>query len=253
MARALLESGYFPDRLYGSSAGALNAAAIAAGPSLATVSALEALWKSARRQDVFPLRPWSIAAGILGLSDHLVPSANLRRWLGRTCTLVRLEDGAVPLVIVTTDIQTGEMVLLDEGPAVTALMASSAMPGIFPPVRWQGRWLMDGSVASDTPVGPAVRDGASRVFVLPSVPAVKLAKPRTALEMLLASSAAALARSHDAAVREWSGHCELYVVPAPLVSGASPFNFSRTEQLLEQGYRVATEWLEHARPVQPPM
>lgn len=249
MARALIEAGHYPDLLYGTSAGALNAAALAAGPSLATVTHLEDLWARAEDQRVFPVRPWSLAAGLLGLSDHTLASGRLRTWLGQACPLVRLQDGAVPLTVVTTDIETGEMVLLDEGPAVRALMASSAIPGVFPPVRWQGRWLVDGSVATDTPLGPAVNDGATRVFVLPSVPMTKVAKPRSALDMVLRSSGITLFYSHVAAVREWAASCELFELPAPVVAGASAFSFAKTRELISEGHRVTSKWLLDAYPV----
>ena len=74
--------------------------------------------------------------------------------------LRRLEEGLLPLSVVATDLETGEEVLLESGPAVPALLASSAMPGIFPPVLIGHRWLVDGSIASDAPIGPAVRAGA---------------------------------------------------------------------------------------------
>lgn len=251
MARALLEAGQFPDLLYGTSAGALNAAVLASGPSLTTVAHLADLWSKARDQRVFRVRPWSLGAGLLGLSDHTLPSEPLRRWLTETCPLVRLQDGAVPLTIVTTDIETGELVLLDEGPAVRALMASSAIPGVFPAVRWQGRWLMDGSIATDTPVGPAVADGATRVFVLPSVPMGRVAKPRSALDMVLRSSGITLSHGHKAALRQWAEHCELYELPAPLVPGTSAFSFDKTAELIDAGFRTTSDWLTRAKPVVP--
>ncbi len=243
MARALLEAGYFPDMLYGTSAGALNAAALAADPSLGGVTALEGLWRAVRRRDVFPVRPWQLAAGLVGAADHLVSPQALRKWLSRTTPVRRLQDGAVPLTVVTTDIQSGEEVLLSSGPAVPALLASAAMPGIFPPVRLGGRLLMDGSIVSDTPVGPAVREGADIVFVLPCVPEGRSAPPRTALDAVLRSTAVTLARHHDRTVANWAPRCRLHVLPAPAVPGSSAFSFAKTAELVEAAHRLTTEWL----------
>jgi NTE family protein len=252
MARALLEAGHFPDMLYGTSAGALNAAALAADPSLRGVTALEDLWRAVRRQDVFPVQPLQLAAGLVGAADHLVSSTRLRRWLARTTPVPRLQDAAVPLTVVTTDIQSGEEILLSSGPTVPALLASAAMPGIFPPVSLGGRLLMDGSIVSDTPIGPAVRAGAEVVFVLPCVPEGRSAPPRTALDAVLRSTAVTLARHHERTVATWAGRCRLHVLPAPAVPGSSAFSFTRTAELVEAAHRLTTEWLATGPPVVAP-
>jgi NTE family protein len=189
-------------------------------------------------------------SGLSGLGDHTMSSAPLRRWLRRTTLLRRLEDGVLPLVVVTTDLETGDEVFLDYGPAVPALMASCAVPGIFPPVRLDGRWLVDGSVATDTPIGPAIGAGANRVFVLQGAPTVPMARPKGALDVMLRSTSIMLARYNAASVTTWADECELYVVPAPLVPGVSPFSFKRSEELIESAYRLTCEWLEDPRPVQ---
>lgn len=248
MARALIEAGHHPDLLYGTSAGALNAAWLANDPSLEGTGSLDRLWTTVRRRDVFPVQVYTVLGGLGGLRDSTFSSRALTRWLRDTTTLRRLEDGALPLTVVATDLETGEEVLLDSGPTVPALLASSAMPGIFPPVRIDGRWLVDGSVASDTPVGPAVRSGADRVWVLPSIPSVPMARPRAALDVLLRSVSISLARDTANAVARWAKSCELYLVPAPLVPGVSAFNFARSRQLIDAAYRLTVTWLEDARP-----
>ena len=251
MARALMEAGHHPDVLYGTSAGALNAAWLAADPTLDGVASLARLWTSVRRRDVFPIRPEMVLAGLAGLRDSLFSSSALTKWVRSTAALRRLEDGVLPLTVVATDLESGEEVLMESGPAVPALVASSAMPGIFPPVRIGPRWLVDGSVASDTPIGPAVRAGAGRVWVLPSVPSVTMARPRTAIDVMLRSVAISLARYTASTATTWANKCELYLVPAPLVPGVSPFNFDKSSQLIEAAYRLTTAWLAEARPVDP--
>jgi NTE family protein len=250
MARALMEAGHHPDLLLGTSAGALNAAHLAADPTLEGVAALARLWTSVRRPDVFPVHPGRVVAGLLGTRDSMISASALTRWLRSTTVLRRLEDGALPLTVVATDLETGEEVGLESGPAVPALVASSAMPGIFPPVRIGDRWLIDGSVASDTPVRAAVKAGADQVWVLPSVPSVPMLRPRTAIDVMLRSVSITLARDTAATVATWAGRCELYMVPAPVVPGVSPFNFDKSEQLISAGYRLTQAWLEEARPIE---
>jgi NTE family protein len=248
MARALLEAGHGPDVVYGTSVGALNAAWLASDPTLPALEGLQRLWTTVARRDVFPLEPFTVLKALAGRSDHAVGPSRLQRWLQASCPLERLEDAAVPLYVVATDIQSGEPVLLERGEAVPALVASSAMPGVFPPVAIDGRWLMDGSIACDTPLGAAVRAGASSVWVLPSVPAGAAPRPRTALEAVLRSSSISLARQHSLAVEQWGGHCHLHVLPAPAVPGTSPFRFDKSAELISEAYRLTRAWLSEAAP-----
>ncbi|HTW11060.1 MAG TPA: patatin-like phospholipase family protein [Acidimicrobiales bacterium] len=249
MARALLEAGHDPDIIHGASAGALNAAWLAADPTPSGVAGLAYLWATVRRRDVFPLGPWPLVAGVLGRADHTVSSAALARWLRSICPLHRLEESSLPLGVVATDLQSGETVLLEEGPAIPALLASAAIPGIFPPVFIEGRWLADGSISSDTSLGPAVAAGAERIWALPSFRMGRMTKPQTALGTLLAASSISISRQHIHELQTWCSRCELYVVPAPVVPGTSAFSFSHGRRLIEAAYELARAWLPTARPV----
>jgi NTE family protein len=248
MAQALIEAGHHPDMVYGTSSGALNASWLAAGPTLEGLGELARLWTTVRRRDVFPLRPWHALPGLVGWRDFTVSADGLASWLRATSLLRRLEDGVLPLTVVAADLENGQEVLLESGPAVPALLASSAMPGVFPPVRIGDRWLVDGSVASDSPIGAAVKAGASRVWLLPSAPTVRMPRPRGALDVVLRSTSIVLARQAEAAVTTWASRCELFVVPAPLVPGVSPFSFTKSQELIRSAYLLTCQWLEEARP-----
>jgi len=248
MARALIEAGHHPDMLYGTSAGALNASLLAADPTLEGLEELARLWTTVRRRDVFPVRPWHALCGLAGWRDFTVSADGLASWLRATSPLRRLEDGVLPLAVVAADLENGQEVLLESGPAVQALLASSAMPGIFPPVRIGHRWLVDGSVASDSPIGAAVKAGASRVWLLPSAPTVPMPRPRGALDVVLRSTSIVLARQSEVAVATWANRCELFVLPAPLVPGVSPFSFTKSRELMTSAYGLTRQWLEEAHP-----
>ena len=94
--------------------------------------------------------PWSLRAGLL--HDAGV-TALLRQHLGTR----NIEDLSVPFVAVATDIQTGRQILLDQGPAWSAVRASISMPGIYPPFRRSGRgpFLVDGAISDPVPVSVA--------------------------------------------------------------------------------------------------
>src|SRR6266404_1097644 len=169
MVHALCERGIAPDRLIGTSAGALNAAFLASQP--ATAAAAEepaAVWRGLRRSDILPLRPATLLSGLAGRRDRLIPGRTLRRLAARHLECERLEQAAIRLYLVAFDLLAGTEVRLSDGPLADAALAAAAIPGVLPPVRWRGRLLVDGGIAGNTPVWHAVALGARRIYVLPT-------------------------------------------------------------------------------------
>jgi NTE family protein len=87
---------------------------------------------------------------------------------------VTFEDLNIPAAVVCADIETGELVILDEGPLIPALLATSAVPIIFSPVHHQGRWLVDGGVLNNLPVDVVCRMGAERILGVNVPPSIDL-------------------------------------------------------------------------------
>jgi NTE family protein len=106
--------------------------------------------------------------GVFSKRDHLVDPSPLRRLIDRNLSFERLEETRLPCHVVATDLLEGIEVRIASGSVTQALLASAAIPGVFPPVRLDGRYLIDGGVANHTPVSAAVELGAKRVYVLPT-------------------------------------------------------------------------------------
>lgn len=79
---------------------------------------------------------------------------------------VQIEDLPMPLIISTTDLDTRKSVHLTEGPLAEAVVASSAVNGIFPPVRYGDRRLVDGAASDPVPTGVLRRAGADIVVAV---------------------------------------------------------------------------------------
>jgi len=248
-AQALLERGLGPDLIFGASAGSLNGTWLAHDPTLSGVAALRELWLTVRRREIFPFSPLTLTAGLVGRRDHTVSSGPMTRWLESHVPFQRLEQAGLPLVVTATDLASGQPVYLSRGPLVPALMASSAMPGVFPPVELEGRLLVDGGMAADTPVGVAVEAGADRVYVLPTTGPGTFGRPRGASDVILRSIRVMLGTASAAEIGAWTSRVDIYVVAAPFLPGSSPFSFKHTGLLMEAGRSAAREWLRTARPV----
>ena len=100
----------------------------------------------------------------------LSSGAELTRILTDVLGDVRIEDLPIPYAAVACDVDTGEPVVLKEGPLVDAVRASTAIPGIFHPVRRDNRLLIDGGLVDPVPVR-ACRDlGADFVIAIDITP-----------------------------------------------------------------------------------
>jgi NTE family protein len=164
MLEALDELGIRPHRIAGTSIGAIIGALYAAGKSGAEIRALVEEFlisdEDAAKQ-WFP-RPRSLRwlefldpalkeGGLLDSDDFI-------RYLGETITARRFTDLEIPLRVMAADLWSGAPVVLDSGELLPAVQASMAMPGVFPPVKLNGRQLVDGGVADPLPFDLLTRD-----------------------------------------------------------------------------------------------
>jgi NTE family protein len=167
---ALFEAGVdAPDRVVGTSVGALNGAAICAFPSLAGAQMLRELWFSKQAQDVFTLHPVGMLVSRLRRRSGPFEESPVRKLVERALSITGkhyFENLRVPLTVVATDVSSGEAQLFRAGPLEPALLASSAIPGVFPPVRIEGRDYLDGGIIENTPIAVAVAEGARRIVAV---------------------------------------------------------------------------------------
>ena len=140
VAAALADHGIHASAFAGTSGGAIVAAGLASGAS-PDVLAHEACRLSWRR-----LARLSFSSRALFAVDRL------ETFIARLIPAQDFGELAYPLSVIATDVDTGERVVFDEGPLLPALMASCAIPGVFMPVRFGGRLLVDGAVSCNMPV-----------------------------------------------------------------------------------------------------
>jgi NTE family protein len=246
MLRALLEEGCCPDFVIGTSVGAINAAWVAGKPDQDGIRELADIWLSLRRGDVFPLSPMLGARGLLGRSNHFIANDNLRSMLERHIAYERLEDAKVPVHVVATDLKSGQAAVLSSGPAVPALLASCAIPGVFPPVSIGRREYVDGGVAKHTPVTGAIEMGARCIYVLPVGYPWLYREPTNALGMALHALARIIEQKLDAEIAANRDLAEIHVLPTLDLADVSPADFSHTRQLIEWGYKAARRYIAGA-------
>jgi len=125
---------------------------------------------------------------------------------------------------------------------------------VLPPVVWDGRELMDGGVANNTPISQAVALGASEIYVLPTGNACALAAPpRGALAMALHALTLLMQRRLIDDIEEHRGDVKLVVLPPPCPLDVQPIDFGRAGELIDRAYADSVEFLDSGGAERPPI
>ncbi len=243
--RALARTDIQPDFVVGTSVGSLNATIVAETPDTAA-DRLGAFWSLVTRNDVFG----SVQQMMLNLSllrQGVADPTPLREMLERSTPSRDFADLELPLVAVATDVESGDLVTLQEGDLISALMASVAIPGVFPFVEREGRQLMDGGILSNVPIGVAAELGAETIVVLDCgfnlfAPATHPTLPHALLRAIALMSTVQVKRD----LQHYADRTILYV-PAKWPPGIMPYDFGRSIENNAESYSIAFDWLKQLK------
>lgn len=245
MLQALGEHGVVPDLVAGTSIGSINGAVLALDPTGAA-NRLSHAWLKMKREHILPGGPLDPAVTLHQTKTHLYPNTALEAvitdFLGEVTTFDDLE---LPYAAVTMDVATARPHMVREGMLVPALLASAAIPGIWPPIELQGRLLYDGGVVANVPMRQAQEMGAKSLVVLDCAFASRLpGTPETIVEVLMYT---ALVMMRSQAVLEApavAATLPVVYLPGPEPRPMSSLDFSHTAELIEASYEAAQSFLE---------
>lgn len=262
--RALFEVGEYPDILIGTSAGALNGAVLAQNPSLAGLDRLDDAWRAATPGRVllghdFPTgtRPQAITGILLfaagrrlmrGFSS-LYSDSGVRQLLAEFVPVERFEDLRLPLHVIATDLTHGRRAIFATGPLHAAILASAAIPGVFPPVSIDGIVHVDGGALDNYSVDTAVRLGARRVFILDVGYDSSEEEENAELSLhgvaeVLERTTQTMSRYHlERAIRRVPRGIELHVLRLASKNVPSALAFGHADELIAQGYEEARAYV----------
>jgi NTE family protein len=244
MLRELVGAGIRPDLVVGVSAGALNGAFVAYDPYLEMADRICGLWSQVTTRQALGLT-WGTLLGVLGMRGHLADARGVRGILERELPYRTFDRARVALHVIAADEITGAEVLLNQGSVLEAVLASSAIPGVFAPVTIGGRNLVDGAIAPGTPIATAARLGATRLIILPcGFTCVAKAVPRHALGRAMHAIALMGARQLRRDYEEHAARVELRMVPPLCPMDTASFDYSRGTALVAAARDSTRRWLE---------
>jgi NTE family protein len=161
----------------------------------------------------------------------------------------RLEDAAIPVHVVATDVRSGQEVLLSEGHPVEAVLASAAIPAVFPSVRIAGRDLIDGGVGDNAAISQAVTLGADIVYVLPTGFACALEEPpATPLASALHALTLLIEQRLIFEVAHFADIADIRVLPPLCPLTVSSVDFRHGALLVERARAATGKWLDEGGP-----
>lgn len=221
--KALVENNIPIDLIAGTSAGAIVGALFAGGIGISDII------KAAKTTDWFTMARVKFN-GVWPISGQGVEEF-IRKYLGNK----RFEDLNIPFSAVATDYRTGEKAVLSKGDLTRAIHASSAIPGVFAPVEYDGRLLMDGLMIDNVPADVAREMGADYVIAVDVVPDVVLTEGPKNVRQLVERAVDIASRNHCR--HACYEHADVVIVPVTV--DVSPLDFSKSEHLIKLGEQAA--------------
>lgn len=246
MLQAVLERGIAPDELVGCSAGALNAAMLAADPTADGLDRLRALWLNGQEDIVAPFSRFDGVRLLTHRGVSLQTNAGLRRLLEATLPHRRFEDFPVPFHVVATSLTTNSERWFSKGDVIEPILASAALPAIFPPVEIDGDVLVDGGVLNNVPVSKAHELKPDRIYVF-HVGNFERPRPvpKKPIDVLLQAFSISRSYRFESEIRQAPAPGVEVVVLPSVDPGKLRYNdFSRSAELIERARAATSAFLD---------
>lgn len=246
VVEAPFERGLIPDMIVGTSVGALNPAWLARHATVEGVQRLKEVWASLKTGSIFTGgRRRAFLRMLLG-RDYLYTNKGLRDLITRHMGDITFEDLSIPLFVTAANLDTGELAVLHQGPLVQALLASTAIPGVFPPVVIHGYTHVDGGILSNCSIETAWQQGASHIVVVEC----PYPQPGDAYGIIGPISRAlwvSLGRLCQLEVERFRARCPVLLLWPDLdVETYKREDFTRTMELIGQAKEWAVDFLNRA-------
>lgn len=255
--QALLEAGIQPDFIVGTSAGAINASYVASrGLNAEALTAMHTQWKRVKFGEVYPGGLMGAAWRLIRNQQSLYPNGGLRKLIekGLPKGVTTFADLKLPLYVTAVDIVSGRLFLFGEdprAPIADAVMASSSIPGIHPPVHYHGLQLVDGGVLANVAASVAMDKGALQVYALNAGHAgEKAGEIKGVVDVLNQTLTTMMAQSlkEDLVRADAATSIDLHHIvlrpKAPVPFG----DFSQADELALAGYETTKAYLAAPRP-----
>ncbi len=237
--RVLTRRGFRPPRIVGTSVGALNAAFLAFHPGETGGEMLADVWRSLQDEHYIRANPVRIALRIAARKRYLIKNDFLQNLIAEHTVIDDFSATEVPLYISATNLATGRKHVFSEGSVSQAVLASTAIPGLFSPVEIDGVCYVDGGVTANLDLATAVDLGAKQILAIDLSHCFELPEPSNVMDVVT--------RTVDIVLRERVEHdmdrlgreARIALFQPRIERGPGVGDLSQVSRLLEQGEAFA--------------
>ncbi len=230
--KAFAENDIPIDFIAGTSAGSFAGGALASGASVEEIIAMS------RKISWFRMTGFSFSP------KGLLSNASMGAFVKQNFPVSRFEDLPIPFAAVACDLETGkEVILKDSGDLAEAIRASCAIPGVFAPVKHDGKLLIDGGVVANVPTKAVRKLGAEIVIAVDVLASgsTYFSKPNTLLGIFFQSAMMLLRAASKA------HHYRADVVIIPQLSHLRPDEISKMDEFIKAGEEAALEKIDEIK------
>lgn len=237
---AAADLGFRPRMVVGTSVGALNGAWFALHPERPVE--LLRIWLSLDQLALVRWHPVKIAANLLHHPQSIASNEVVPKLVREHMSGARFEDTRLELAVVATNLTKGEKHVFREGSIPRAVLASTAIPGVFQPVTVGGDQFVDGCVTATVDMTTAFEMGATEILAIDLTPPAPQARPKTALGVLRQSFSILSTATTRAVETCLSRQLPVRVI-RPDLSGNSPWKLDDSAGSVAHNLRLAREGL----------
>jgi len=239
--RVLVRHGFQPARIVGSSVGALNGAFLAYYPGVSGVERLAEIWRSLEKDRYLNFNPVRLAYRLASRQVALFSNELLRRLIAENTIVDDFATAKVPLYVVATNLNTGRKHVFHTGPVSDAVLASTAIPGVFPPVTIDGQSYMDAGVVANLDLETAVELGAREILAIDLSHCFELSEPSNVLGVITRTVDIVMRERVQRDMERLGRKANITLIQPEIDRGPGVGDLSHVSQLIEQGEAFAEE------------
>ncbi len=233
---AAREAGFEPAMVVGTSVGALNGAWVALHPEES--EELLRIWQGLDQLRILRLNPLRLARKIvrtpMGICDHDIVPRLITDHLDGQC----FDDTQLPLAVVTTNLSRSCKQVFTSGTLEQAILASTAIPGVYDPIEIDGELFVDGCLTASVDLVTALEMGATEILAVDLTPPPPTFRPKTAVGVLRQSLGILTHATTDAMEAALAGQLPVAVV-RPDLSRRSPWRLDDSAGAVAHNLQLA--------------
>jgi NTE family protein len=242
--RVLVRRGFRPSRIVGTSVGALNGAFLAFYPDEVGVERLAEIWRGLENERFINFNAVRVAYRLASRQLSLFDNDFLSRLVEEHAVIDDFASTRVPLHITATDLTAARKHVFTSGRVSQAVLASTAIPGVFAPVEVDGRQYVDGGVVANLDLQTAVDLGARDVLAIDLSHCFDMPAPRSALAVITRTVDIVMRERVERDVEVLQERARITVIQPEITEGPAVGELRHVSRLIERGEQVGIDLVD---------